>query len=386
MSTSINVSVETARLINSSRQQTAANRVAFQDKQARARAEEKGLVLREANRLLTGLDANGRPQYGVAPRPPRRRNDPAANRRPKPKTVYGGYFAHSTGPSRHTFKVRSGVLAQPNGPYYEAVEDSPIYANQSRVYNLSYQPGQLPSGNPYFISSVYQRLWQEAATGPAWVPGSVGQPGWKYEEGPTKKIWIYQIGYTVTAPLPYPPYTPQTIYYIRYLKLYNFLGVSVRTDIVDRHATIFFDSLYRLSGTKMPRTKFLFYFGHRHTTGSHTYVSGDIITEERTFDSLGNELSYEQINYDATADAGAPNVTVELLKKFEVASDPIVPSLFSLVEKSNDLPPSLLAQFYEGNFGGYPGASPTGGTQIMSGLEPDYNSGDYQTPGGPGND
>lgn len=136
----------------------------------------------------------------------------------------------------------------------------------------------------------------------------------------------------------------------------------------------------------MPRNKFLFYFGHKHTTGSHTYVSGDIITEERTFDSLGNELSYQRIDYDTTAEAGAPDVTVELLKKFEVASDPIVPSLFSLVEKSNDLPPSLLAQFYQGNFGEYPGASPTGGTQFMSSLAPDYSSGDYETPGGTGND
>jgi hypothetical protein len=377
MSTSINVNVEPARLINSSRQQTAANRFAFQDRQARARAEEKGLVLREANRLKAG--AVGATQYGTPQRPLRRRNDPAANRRKNQAgTLYNGYFTNSTGATRHTFKVRSGVLASRFGNTFESVQDGATYTNQSRTYNLSYTPPAPP--DPYSLSPAYLQLWQEAASGPAWVPGSVGQLGWEYF--PVVEVWSYQKGYTTTGTNPVTQ-EPETVYYTRPFKEYFFSQVTSRIVVIDRPETTFFDSRFRLSGLPMPANKFLFYYMHRHTNGASSFLSGSIVTRVYTRDELGNELSVEKLDVDVTAESVIPNVTVQMVKKFEVAFDASVPSLSSLVEKSSDLSPAFLDQAYQDNFSGYPGAA---APRYMEGTNPDYSSGDYEAPGGSGNE
>lgn len=81
MSTQINVIVDNGGLSEKARRQTQSNRWSKLESDNRQKVEAKGLQQRDANRLLSGIDANGRPLYGTPPAQPLRRDEPAATRR-----------------------------------------------------------------------------------------------------------------------------------------------------------------------------------------------------------------------------------------------------------------------------------------------------------------
>lgn len=80
MTTQINVIVDNGGLSAKAKQQTQANRWAKLEGDNRQKVGAKGLQQRDANRLLSGIDANGRPLYGTPPAQQLRRDEPAAFR------------------------------------------------------------------------------------------------------------------------------------------------------------------------------------------------------------------------------------------------------------------------------------------------------------------
>ena len=81
MTTQINVIVDNGGLSAKAKQRTQANRWQKLESDNRQKVEATGTQQRDANRLLSGIGADGRPLYGTPPAQPLRRDEPAAFRR-----------------------------------------------------------------------------------------------------------------------------------------------------------------------------------------------------------------------------------------------------------------------------------------------------------------